>query len=257
MSPVFHVEHASPAAPMAAVIAGDGDDGRGYPGSKEASGVWQRIISQMPAHEHYFELFVGHGAILRKKKPTPGINLGADVDPQVIRWWRRRERRQASPLPTILQECALRILSSHPAMSDPKALVYLDPPYLRETRTRLIYDYEFAKPHQHLHLLNLARECGCMVMVSGYRSELYDVMLATYDGWRRIDYQTMTRGGVRVESLWCNFPPAAVLHDCRWVGSGFRERERIKRKRERWTRRLLAMDDGERQVIREALAGLG
>jgi DNA adenine methylase len=58
-----------------------------YPGSKAGSGVWQRIISQMPAHVNYFEPFLGHGAVLRRKKPAPALNVGCDVDAGVIDWW--------------------------------------------------------------------------------------------------------------------------------------------------------------------------
>jgi hypothetical protein len=48
-----------------------------------------------------------------------------------------------------------------------------------------------------------------------------------------------------------------VLHDTRFVGEGFRERERIKRKRDRWRRRFAAMPPAERQVIAEALRAVG
>jgi len=51
-----------------------------------------------------------------------------------------------------------------------------------------------------------------------------------------------------------NFPADLPIHDVRYVGEGFRERERIGRKRNRWVKRLSAMPPAERQVIREALA---
>ena len=89
-----------------------------------------------------------------------------------------------------------------------------------------------------------------MVMISGYWSGLYAGKLAD---WRYESYIAMTRGGPRREYLWMNFPADLPLHDVRFVGDGFRERERIGRKKRRWQNRFAGMDAIERQVIREAL----
>ena len=221
-----------------------------YPGSKAGAGVWQRIISLMPAHENYFEPFLGHGIVLRSKRRAPGLNVGCDVDAGVVDWWRQRPQ---SPWMTILQEDALRIPSLFPEMMVPPTLVYLDPPYLLSTRTRLVYRSEFCTVEEHLALLQMIKSLKCLVMISVYTSRLYDREL---DGWHSVSYRTMTRGGHRRECLWMNFPAGLPLHDVRFVGEGFRERERIKRKRDRWTSRLLAMPVAERQVIREALAAV-
>lgn len=47
--------------------------------------------------------------------------------------------------------------------------------------------------------------------------------------------------GARVEWLWCNFAEPTELHDYRWDGKTFRERERIRRKRKRIVAKLLAL----------------
>jgi hypothetical protein len=93
-------------------------------------------------------------------------------------------------------------------------------------------------------------ERGVACLISGYRSELYDRTPAT---WRRIDYQTSTRGGARVESLWCNFPEPVELHDYRWAGKNFRERERLKRKKARWLARLRGMGAIEQAAVLAAI----
>ena len=86
-----------------------------------------------------------------------------------------------------------------------------------------------------------------MVIVSGYWSELYATELA---GWHTTTFRAMTRGGKpRTEWLWYNFEPPAELHDYRYLGSGFRERERIKRKKKRWVSRLERMPELERQAL--------
>ena len=51
-----------------------------------------------------------------------------------------------------------------------------------------------------------------------------------------------------------NFPAGLVLHDTRFLGEGYRERERLNRKKRRWSSRFAAMPPGERQLIAAALA---
>jgi hypothetical protein len=46
-----------------------------------------------------------------------------------------------------------------------------------------------------------------------------------------------------------NYPEPQTLHDYRYLGENFRERERIKRKQIRWRRRLQDMDSSERYAM--------
>ena len=90
-----------------------------------------------------------------------------------------------------------------------------------------------------------------MVMVSGYDSALYRASLRD---WNALQYQAMTRGGSQAtEWVWFNFPPPVALHDYRYLGKNFRERERIKRKKTRWTARLERMPVLERQSLLAAI----
>lgn len=226
-----------------------------YPGGKGGAGVYHQIIRLMPPHALYIEPFLGKGAVMRNKRPA-AANVGIDADRGVVTWWHRHRRRcwpPGRPL-EVLHGDALRALASRMTMLDRQTLIYADPPYLRETRTRLFYAQEFATPEQHAALLKLLKSLarrGCMVIVSGYRSSLYMTML---EGWSLHTFRAMTRGGMREECLWFNFPPPMVLHDSRYAGIDFRDRQRLKRKADRWRRRFAGMDPLERQVIAEALA---
>jgi hypothetical protein len=51
------------------------------------------------------------------------------------------------------------------------------------------------------------------------------------------------------EWVWMNYPPPVELHDYRYLGATFRERERVKRKSKRWTARLKSMPVLERQAL--------
>lgn len=90
----------------------------------------------------------------------------------------------------------------------PATLFYVDPPYVLETRAwdhRKIYAHELTDA-DHLALLEQLKSVQGMVLLSGYRSAMYDVELA---GWIRRDMHARAQGNrPRVESLWLN--PAAV-----------------------------------------------
>ena len=50
-----------------------------------------------------------------------------------------------------------------------------------------------------------------------------------------------------------NYPEPLELHDYRYLGTNFRERERIHRKIARWKNRLIDMDSLERHAIMAAI----
>lgn len=131
--------------------------------------------------------------------------------------------------------------------------VYADPPYLFETRKqkdRAIYRHEY-RYSDHMALLDVLFKLPCDVMVSGYRSELYDDMLR---GWHSDTIEAMTRGGtMATEVIWMNYPPPKHLHDYRYLGGNYRERERIKKKKNRWAQRWAGMDRLERLAILAAI----
>jgi hypothetical protein len=88
-------------------------------------------------------------------------------------------------------------------------------------------------------------------MISGYWSELYETHLQE---WRHTTFATRTRSGEQAtESLWMNYPEPEQLHDYRFLGDTFRERERIRRRIERWKDRLETMPPRERNALLYAL----
>lgn len=217
----------------------------GYPGSKAANGAREQIISLMPAHQLYVEPYLGGGAVLYAKKPA-AWSIVNDADADVVRYHQRH------PLPNTEYRVgdALDLVASLDPARAAETLVYLDPPYHPESRSqKKLYHFEADAGH-HSSLLVVLQELRCFVILSGYRCAVYDQALAS---WHRVDYRVMTRGGPRIESAWCNFRPGEQLHDVRFIGKNFRERERIKRKRNRWQRKFERMPAAERAVIREAL----
>jgi len=220
---------------------------RRYPGGKGASGVCQAIINEMPPHQVYLEPFLGGGAVMLAKLPAL-VNVGVDLDSAAVA---RVAARLAvggdgDPRYRFIVGDGMSYLRRWRWWAG--ALVYCDPPYLMETRScqRRMYRFELELPG-HIALLDVLGRLPCKVMVSGYESELYRRRLSS---WRVVRYGSMTSGGgVREECLWCNFPESETLHDYRYLGRGFRERERIRRRRARWVAMLQAMPAQERAAV--------
>jgi len=223
--------------------------GMAYPGGKDAAGVYQRIINLMPPHSLYVEPFLGGGAIMRRKRPAPR-SIGIERNPLVAGLVRGMFSQR--PDLTILTGDGLAWLREQGLSLPSNALVYCDPPYLLETRkSGPLYRCELTTA-QHAQLLGILTRLPCQVMVSGYWSPLYAEAL---QGWHAEHFEVMTRGGSRAtEWLWCNFTPPHSLLDYQYLGRNFRERERIKRKMQRWKARLLKMPVLERQALLAALA---
>jgi len=217
-----------------------------YPGGK--GGSFRHLVNLMPPHRVYIETHLGGGNVLMRKRPAT-VNVGVDVDGSVIATW--RDKRSWLPFPLELHQAdAVSFLRSYPFEGG--ELVYCDPPYLPETRRRLnLYRHEYTR-EQHVELLETLVMLPCFVILSGYPSSLYAEVLQHRHGWRVIEYNTTTRRGSRLECAWFNFEPVA-RHDCRYVGDNYRERERIKRKRDRWRAKFAAMDQAEREVVLGAL----
>jgi hypothetical protein len=108
---------------------------------------------------------------------------------------------------------------------------------------------------QHVELLAVLRRLPCLVMLSGYWTELYGVSLK---GWNADSFQAMSRAGrPRTEWIWYNFPAPVALHDYRYLGRDFRQRDRIRRKKQRWTDRLRRLPILERQALLAAIEESG
>lgn len=225
-----------------------------YPGSKSQAGTWQRIIGQMPPHNVYVEAFAGSAQIFHRKRPAR-INVLIDASAGVSASLGARIHNAV-----ILNTDALAWLSN-PALVDgmgltlgDDALVYADPPYLLETRQgRLYYEHEpeVHDPDWHKTLLARLQALKCKVMLSGYASDLYH---STLVGWRCIAYQTRHHRKTATECLWMNFPEPDALHDWRYAGRTFRERQSLSKLRKRWLARLQAMPARKRGFLLNAIA---
>lgn len=214
-----------------------------YLGAKGGSGVYQAIINVMAPHEFYGELFLGTGVVFKKKAPAK-YNVVIDKSQTML------DKFNYVVPENKICGCAIEYLENLKPFC--KTQLYLDPPYMPETRTsNACYEYEMTEA-DHQRLLKAAKQQNpndVKIIISGYANPLYDEMLK--DWWRK-DFQAMTRGGVRTETIWLNYQPGDV-HYHTFAGDNFTDRQRIKRKAERWANNYKALPPGERQTILAAL----
>ena len=126
---------------------------------------------------------------------------------------RRSVARDWSTFSVVVSEISARLrgvlVENAPAIEviqrfdDAQALHYVDPPYVIATRSERqagnIYRFEMSDD-EHRELAACLRSVKGLVLVSGYRSALYDEL---YGEWRRVDTKAIADGGaVRTESLW-------------------------------------------------------
>jgi len=233
-----------------------------YPGSKNGSGVWQVILNNIPPHDLWIEAFAGTAVVTRRKRPAAS-SIVIDADAAACRYLNGVFADAAGH--TVVCADVRRYIEEHGAAWNERTCLYCDPPYLFKVRSsrRRRYKHEFGCEWQHEDLLELLVGLRCKVLLSGYASALYTHWLDPENcdcphfhfarHWRRVDYQTMTPGGPRRESLWCNFPEPTALHDYSAVGADYRQRQDLKRQRQRWLARLAAMPPLKRQVLLGAI----
>lgn len=210
-----------------------------YPGGKGK--CFQQIVNLLPPHRVYIESHLGGGSVIRNKLPAEH-NVGIDVDAKVISVWQSKY----PGLCELVHGDACNFLRDFQFHGD--ELIYCDPPYVPSTRKRSkVYRHDYTVD-QHKELLGILQYLPCMIVISGYTSPLYEAELRK---WNRIDFPAKTHRGVRMESAWFNFEKPIRLHDPRYAGSSFREREVIKRRQERLRKRIARLPPIERYALME------
>jgi len=207
--------------------------------------VFRHIINEMPPHRVYVEGFLGFGYVMRAKRAAE-VSYGVEIDGKTLDAW----GGVSIPGLTLYQADAIAFLESFEWAGD--ELVYLDPPYPFETRSYQgkVYRHEMTDD-DHRRLLKVIKRIPARVIISSYWSKLYANALSD---WRTVSFPTVKRNGERVEEwLWMNYPQPLELHDYSYVGEGFRERERIRRRLKRWVNNFRGMDAREAQAIAAAL----
>lgn len=91
-----------------------------------------------------------------------------------------------------------------PCYDSAEALFYIDPPYLKSTRTeKKSYTFELSD-EEHVRLLTLLNSLKGTVFLSGYDSQIYSDMLTRENGWVKKSTTTQSVANTKLtEVLWC------------------------------------------------------
>ena len=97
-----------------------------------------------------------------------------------------------------------------PKMDHEDTLFYVDPPYVRSTRSfhsesdkRKHYTYEFDDTG-HEQLSEVLHSVSGMVVLSGYLSDLYESLYGDWEATTKKTYVGRARKGIRTEVVWRN-----------------------------------------------------
>lgn len=94
---------------------------------------------------------------------------------------------------------ALELISD---LKGENTFIYIDPPYLQDTRKKYLYNHEMTD-EQHVKLLQIVKESDCKIMISAYENELYNEQLK---GWRKEHKSTTAEcSRRRIETLYMNY----------------------------------------------------
>ena len=184
---------------------------------------------------------------MRHKLPA-AEQIGIERDPSVVDMWKKGF---AAIDCQVLQGDAVQYLNQFKLDMD--TVVYVDPPYHPDTRRQArVYRYDYSVS-DHEALLDCLTALPCKVLISGYSSPLYETRLA---GWNKHTFQMRTRVGMREECVWFNYPVPSILHDDRYLGKGFRQREVIRRRQDRLRQRIQKLSVAEQASLHVWLGAL-
>ena len=100
----------------------------------------------------------------------------------------------------IEQVDALKLIKD---MHGENTFIYIDPPYMKDTRKKKNqYNHEMTD-EQHVKLLQIVKESDCKIMISAYENELYNECLK---GWKK-EYKSTTSecSRKRTEVIYMNY----------------------------------------------------
>lgn len=234
-----------------------------YFGGKSGSGTYQTIINLIPPHKAFYSLFLGNCGIVRKIRPAD-FTLLNDIDPVVMSAWERLNlsgsmdsvyKLMNDPAVDILR--ALSIFHNDVALTGGELpedrFIFLDPPYLKDTRKSQVDTYRFEMSvNDHADLLSQIYSMhDHKIMICHYPCSFYDEHL---QGWHVKDYFSMTRNGLAQDRLYFNYDPPRQLHDYGFIGGSFREREKFNRIRSNMVSKLNRLPDHLRFAILSDIA---
>ncbi len=215
-----------------------------YPGNKNIPGLIQKIVNQIPECDFFYELFAGSAAVskflsVRSRGVIFFIN---DLDPAVTYNFVCSAGSTVSHVPA---DAIIQQLISGAAGKE--TFVFLDPPYLHSVRPRSLNLYKFDMDvPDHLQLLLLVRDLQCNCMIIHPQCNLYDQELKSF---RKVHVTVWYHKKTSHEILYMNYPEPVKLLTYDVFGSDCWDRQRIKRKGDRFIKKINGLPIHEKNYL--------
>ena len=217
-----------------------------YIGNKNIDGVKQKITSLIPQFTTFIEGFAG-GAGIAKSIYTGDKNIilieKNNIQVNVL--------KKELPRAIVICDCIISYLSEFKFIINPNAVIFLDPPYLFETRhnNTIYYDYEL-QYSDHVQLLMSLLQLPCNVIIIHPVHYLYDKMLFSWN-YKNVTIRYHRKNSL--EKIYYNFPYHIARNDYTGQGKNNIDRQRLKRKTFRFVQKLKKMPELERMILLDAL----
>ena len=213
-----------------------------YPGRKDIPGVYHKIINEIPKHDVYCELFAGSAGLFSKITTPPGVIILNDLFDQVCSFLTTRY-----PGAIVTNDCMIRRLKEIESNYTQEVFIFLDPPYLHDTRPCSVNLYEKEIDYQyHVVMLDTILKSKLKIAIIHPICSLYDSKLAL---WRSVDISIRYNKKTSYERLYMNYDKPVLLQDCNFVGASNIRRQQLRRIAKRWIVRIENMQDDEKQYI--------
>lgn len=214
-----------------------------YPGQKKINGVYQAIINLIPPVTDFYELFAGSAQlskILLSINPELKIHLN-DLSTAVI-----DKYSFASAICTT--QNAMDIIDNLSYERSDNKIIFLDPPYLHSTRPNNTNLYEFEMSDEdHFKLFMSITAAKTKIILIHPVCEFYDRLIGL--GWSYRDIKIRYNKKTSIERIYINYGLPTKLLTYRFLGKNFTDRQRILRKCERFSQKLLLLPEIERNCI--------
>ena len=222
-----------------------------YPGNKAIQGVLQKIVNEIPRCDVFRELMAGSAAV-SSALAVPDENVHLNEKSEKV----FQDLRFKYPLRIVTNDCAISIITFLPDKPKREEMIFLDPPYRLHTRphSQKLYEHEMSDD-DHVQLLSAVLDKGdnYKFMIIHPDDEMYNTMLAS---WRKVPIKVRYRNKTSNEVLYMNYPAPEVLQDYKFLGDGCHDRQRIKRKGDRWIAKLKGLPIVEQNYILDRLASM-
>lgn len=216
-----------------------------YPGQKNIPGVIHKIVNEIPKHSYYYELFAGSAAIAKALPSAGTVKHLNDLNKTVL------DQITIPPGHTVIKTSVRALDIIHnltTATTD--TFLFLDPPYLHHTRyNNSLYKFEMSET-DHIQLLSAVKLLHCNCMIIHPDCKLYNDALQS---WSTVQLKIRYHKKTSIEKLYMNYSVPTALQTYKFIGTDCWDRQRIKRKAQRFLKKGLHIPFPEATYITDII----